>query len=66
MTLTEHVEIIRAWYEKDQHDAEPDLDETDLQLLQKELVLATQRKCQVKLNSQKDKNLITISVLSII
>ena len=55
MMLTEHVEMIRAWYEEDQHDAEPELNETDLQLLQEELVLATQRKCQVKLKSWKEK-----------
>ena len=55
MMLTEHVEMIRAWYEEDQHDAKPYLDETDLQLLQEELVLATQRKCLVKLKSWKEK-----------
>ncbi|WP_298830044.1 YolD-like family protein [uncultured Planococcus sp.] len=55
MMLTEHVEMIRAWYEEDKHDAKPDLDETDLQLLQEELVLAAQRKCQVKMKSWKEK-----------
>lgn len=55
MMLTEHVEMIRAWYEEDKHDAKPNLDETDLQLLQEELVLAAQRKCQVKMKSWKEK-----------
>lgn len=55
MMLTEHVELIRAWYEEDKYDAKPDLDESDLQLLQEELVLAAQRKCQVKMKSWKEK-----------
>ena len=55
MMLTEHVELIRAWYEEDKHDAKPDLDEYDLQLLQEELALAAQRRCQVKMKSWKDK-----------
>lgn len=55
MMLTEHLEMIRAWYEEDKHDVKPDLDEDDLQLLQEELDLAAQRKCQVKLKSWKDK-----------
>lgn len=40
MMLTEHVEMIRAWYEENKHDVKPDLNEYDLQLLQEELVLA--------------------------
>ena len=55
MMLTEHVELIRAWYEEDKHDAKPDLDEYDLQLFQEELALAAQRRCQVKMKSWKDK-----------
>lgn len=55
MMLTEHVELIRAWYDEDKYDVKPDLDEYDLQLLQEELVLAAQRRCQVKMKSCKDK-----------
>ncbi|EMF46253.1 hypothetical protein B481_1980 [Planococcus halocryophilus Or1] len=55
MMLTEHVDLIRAWYDEDKYDAKPELDEYDLQLLQKELILAAQRKCQVKMESWKDK-----------
>lgn len=55
MMLTEHVELIRAWYEEDKHDAKPDLDESDLYLLHEELVLAAQRKCHVKMKSWKEK-----------
>ncbi|MDQ0427661.1 hypothetical protein QOZ98_000486 [Planomicrobium stackebrandtii] len=55
MMLTEHVDLIRAWYEEDKQEAKPDLDEYDLQLLQEELILAAQRMCQVKMKSWKDK-----------
>lgn len=55
LMLTEHVELIKAWYAEDKHDAKPELDEYDLQLLQEELVLAAQRKCLVKMKSWRDK-----------
>ena len=51
MMLTEHVELIRAWYEEDKHEAKLDLDEHDLYLLKEELVLAAQCKCQIKMKS---------------
>lgn len=55
MMLTEHVEMIRAWYEEDNQDVKPELDEHDLQLLQEELALAAQRQCHVKLKFWKEK-----------
>jgi len=59
MMLTEHVELIRAWYEEDKYDVKPDLDESDLQLLQEELVLTAQRTCHVKMKSWKKRSFST-------
>ncbi|MBT2571128.1 YolD-like family protein [Planococcus sp. ISL-110] len=56
MMLTEHVDLIRAWYEEDKHGVKPVLEEIDLQLLQEEMILASQRKCHVKIKTWKEKN----------
>ena len=55
MLLTEHVNLLKAWYEEEEHVPEPNLDEFDLRLLQEDLEVAMKRKSIVKLKTWKDK-----------
>lgn len=55
MMLTEHVNLLKAWYEEEEHVPEPNLNEFDLRLLQEDLEVAMKRKSMVKLKSWRDK-----------
>lgn len=55
MMLTEHVNLLKAWYEEEEHVPEPKLDEFDLRLLQEDLEIAMKRKNMVKLKTWRDK-----------
>lgn len=55
MMLTEHVNLLKAWYEEEEHIPEPNLNEFDLQLLQGDLEVAMKRKSMVKLKTWRDK-----------
>lgn len=55
MMLTEHVTLLNEWYDEDNQDQKPELDEFDLQLIQEEMELAMKSKCTVKIKSWKDK-----------
>ncbi|MCH4827525.1 YolD-like family protein [Planococcus halocryophilus] len=54
MFLTEHVELIKAWREKEDKVAQPDLTEMDLQLIQEEMELAMKRKCWVCIQTWRE------------
>lgn len=54
MFLTEHVELIKAWREKEDRVAQPDLTGMDLQLIQEEMELAMKRKCSVCIQTWKE------------
>lgn len=53
LMLPEHVELIRAWYEKDEWVPKPDLNEFDLELIQEEMDIALKRQCNVIIHSWK-------------
>lgn len=53
--LTEHVQFLREWYQEDDQEQRPDLNELDLYLIQEEMDLAMKRKCTVKIKSWKNK-----------
>ncbi|WP_052131400.1 YolD-like family protein [Planococcus sp. CAU13] len=57
LMLPEHIQMLREWYEEDQHVPRPDLDEFDLQLIQEELDIALKRKCEVLIETWKDKQI---------
>lgn len=54
MFLTEHVNMMKAWREKDNQVEKPDLNDFDLQLIQEELEIAMKRRCTVKIQTWKD------------
>lgn len=54
MFLTEHVELIKAWREKEDKVAQPDLMEMDLQLIQEGLEIAMKRRCTVCIQTWKE------------
>ena len=57
LMLKEHVEMLRKWYKEDEEVPKPDLDEWDLQAFQEELDLAYKRKCEVYIETWKDKEI---------
>lgn len=54
MFLNEHREMLKEWYEEDNQDKKPELDDFDMQLIQEEIELAMKSKCTVRLKSWKD------------
>lgn len=57
LMLPEHIKMLRDWYEEDNQVPRPDLNEFDLQLIQEELDIAMKRKCEVLIETWKDKQI---------
>ncbi|TWT04585.1 YolD-like family protein [Planomicrobium sp. CPCC 101079] len=54
MFLTEHVQMLRELAEEDKKMPQPKLDEYDLQLIQEEMAIGLQRKCDAIIHTWRD------------
>ncbi|AUD12432.1 MULTISPECIES: YolD-like family protein [unclassified Planococcus (in: firmicutes)] len=54
MLLTEHVRLIKAFYEEEDQVSKPELTEFDLQAIQEEVEIAMSRRCEVQLKTWKN------------
>ena len=54
MMLPEHMKLLREWYEEDEQDEKPVLDETDLERIQEEIGIALTRQCEVRIKTWRD------------
>ncbi|WP_341963503.1 YolD-like family protein (plasmid) [Planococcus maritimus] len=54
MLLTEHVRLIKAFYEEQDQVPKPELTEYDLQAIQEEVEIAMSRRCEVQLKTWKN------------
>lgn len=57
LMLPEHIQMLREWYKEDDEVKRPELDEFDLQLIQEELDIAAKRKCEVLIETWRDKQI---------
>lgn len=57
LMLPEHIQMLREWYKEDEEVKRPELDEFDLQLIQEELDIALKRKCEVLIETWREKQL---------
>lgn len=55
--------MLREWQEKDRYNCKPDLEGTDLEILQEEISIAYNRQCAVHLNLWKDEICFRVGII---